>query len=258
MIGLPPGTILQLLYIRKRLLGFKKQYHRFLEIGAGNGMISTELLKLGFDGMAVDLNESACRNNRTANARFIEQGRYSVMNDDFMNLENESVDFTISCMVIEHIPEPALTAFIQKAKALLKPGGRMIFLVPSSMKYWGIEDEIAGHVKRYEFEDVEALAKQQGLKVDHVAGLTYPVSNWLFRLSNMIVQKKEAEKMKLSQYERTVYTGNREVQFKTTFPAIFSIILNPVVLWPLHQLQQAFSGNRNSMVLYFELTKDQS
>jgi hypothetical protein len=105
---------------------------------------------------------------------------------------------------------------------------------------------------------VEALAKQQGLKVDHVAGLTYPVSNWLFRLSNMIVQKKEAEKMKLSQYERTVYTGNREVQFKTTFPAIFSIILNPVVLWPLHQLQQAFSGNRNSMVLYFELTKDQS
>jgi SAM-dependent methyltransferase len=257
MIGLAPGNILQLLYIRERVKQLPAS-SRFLEIGAGNGMISTELLKLGFQGMAVDLNESACANNRKANEKFILEKRYTVVNDDFMNISEGNFDIIISCMVIEHIPEPALSEFIQKAMSLLSENGSLIFLVPSGMKFWGIEDDIAGHIRRYEFEDVHELAAKNGLLVAHIAGLTFPVSNILFRLSNQIVRKNEAEKLNLSLRERTVYTGNREVPFKTTFPFVFGLILNPLVLWPFHLLQKWFSANRNSMVLYFELTKDRN
>jgi len=182
--------------------------------------------------MAVDLNESACANNRKANEKFILEKRYTVVNDDFMNISEGNFDIIISCMVIEHIPEPALSEFIQKAMSLLSENGSLIFLVPSGMKFWGIENDIAG--------------------------LTFPVSNILFRLSNQIVRKNEAEKLNLSLRERTVYTGNREVPFKTTFPFVFGLILNPLVLWPFHLLQKWFSANRNSMVLYFELTKDRN
>jgi SAM-dependent methyltransferase len=256
MIGLAPGNILQLLYIRERVKQFPGSA-KFLEIGAGNGMISTELLKMGFQGIAVDLNESACANNRKANEKFIFEKRYTVVNDDFMNVSEGSFDIIISCMVIEHIPEPALSAFIQKAVSLLSKNGVIIFLVPSGMKFWGIEDDIAGHIRRYERNDVYELANRNQLRVGHLAGLTYPVSNILFGLSNRIVRKNEAEKLQLSLQDRTVYTGNRDVPFKTTFPFIFSIILNPIALWPFHMLQKWFSGSTNSMVLYFELSKEE-
>lgn len=254
MIGLAPGNILQLLYIRERVRQLPAS-SKFLEIGAGNGMISTELLKMGLKGTAVDLNESACNNNRMANKKYILNNSFSVLHDNFMNISEDDFDVIISCMVIEHIPEPALTSFIQKAVSLLSRNGTIIFLVPSGMKFWGIEDDIAGHIRRYEREDVYELAGRNYLNVMHLAGLTYPLSNILFGLSNRIVKKNETGKLQLSQQDRTVYTGNREVPFKTTFPAIFNLILNPLVMWPVHFLQKMFSKSRNSMILYFELRR---
>jgi hypothetical protein len=93
------------------------------------------------------------------------------------------------------------------------------------------------------------------LNVNHIAGLTYPLSNWLFKLSNRIIQSKESDKLKLSEQDRTVYTGNRELNYKTQFPAIFNVILNPIVLYPLYLLQKLNLKQRNAMVLYMELTK---
>ena len=60
-----------------------------------------------------------------------------------------------------------------------------------------------------------------------------------------------------TQKEKTIYTGSREVNFKTDFPSYTAIFLNRFVLYPLHILQKIFSENKNSMVLYFELVKKQ-
>ena len=253
MIGQPPGTIIQLMFIERRLKKLKKNYFTFLEIGAGNGILSHELLKIGFDGVGVDLNESACKNNSILNASYINTGKYEVVNIDANSLQNRKFDFIISAMVIEHLEDNDLKALIAKCRELLNPYGRLIFLVPGSMKYWGIEDEIAGHVKRYEFANVHPLADKNGLKVAHMAGLTYPLSNFLFRLSNYLVKKEESDKLMLSQKEKTIYTGNRNVQFKTTFPKILNLVLNPYVMYPFYLLQKFNLKNTNSMVLYFEL-----
>jgi hypothetical protein len=121
------------------------------------------------------------------------------------------------------------------------------------MRHWGIEDEIAGHIKRYEFEDFNEFESLFDLKINHISGLTYPLSNWLIKISNFIINKNESSKLKLSQKERTVYTGNREVSYKTTFPSIFTLILNKYVMWPFHLLQLLFSKNKNSLVIYCEL-----
>jgi hypothetical protein len=137
----------------------------------------------------------------------------------------------------------------------MRAGGRLVFFVPASMKYWGIEDKIAGHILRYEKNDVFDLANKMDLKLSHLAGLTYPLSNFLFRLSNNIIARNESDKLKLSQTERTVYTGNREVNYKTRFPRIFNLILNEYALYPLHVFQKLFIKNKNSMVIYMELTK---
>lgn len=260
MVGLPPGNILQNLYLQERIKVLQKNGNKkfFIEVGSGNGYISNVLLNLGLSGIGIDLNEGACKNNRTLNKFFIENGKYEVIHGDF--LENDwatiKTDIVLSSMVIEHLPNPLLNQYFQVAKSLLNNNGTLCTFVPSSMKHWGIEDEIAGHIKRYEYRDFEELSKKYKLKISNLAGLTFPMSNLLFSLSNFLVNKYESDKLKLSQQEQTVYTGNRNVPYKTSFPKIFNLILNPFILYPLHLLQKMFLKNANAMVIYAELNLD--
>ncbi len=167
---------------------------------------------------------------------------------------NEKYDLIIASMVIEHLSDEELDKLILKCKTSLSMNGTLAFFVPSSMKHWGIEDKIAGHVKRYEFKDFFKLAEKYGFNIQDIAGLTYPISNWTLSLSNMIVSKHESKILDMSQKDKTVYTGNRNVPYKTNFPAILGLVLNELVLYPFHVLQKVFKTNPNSLVIYCELT----
>ncbi|NIK73603.1 2-polyprenyl-3-methyl-5-hydroxy-6-metoxy-1,4-benzoquinol methylase [Thermonema lapsum] len=65
-VNLPPGNILQNLYLRERLEFYSKSLSekKFLEIGSGKGYVSSVFLKMGWKGIGIDLNESACENNK--------------------------------------------------------------------------------------------------------------------------------------------------------------------------------------------------
>ena len=129
-----------------------------MKIGSGNGNVSNIFLKKGFRGLGFDLNKSACDNNKLKNGKFIKDKKYRVLNDNFIDKGIiEKYDIIISCMVIEHMPTYILKEYFEKCKKVLSEKGVIITLVPSSMKHWGIEDDIAGHVKRYEFEDINNL-----------------------------------------------------------------------------------------------------
>jgi hypothetical protein len=158
-------------------------------------------------------------------------------------------------MVIEHIDDINLTKYLGLAKRIVKTDGKLIFLVPSNMQAWGIEDEIAGHVKRYTFLDIENLANRNELKVEFKCGLNYPVSNWFLGLSNYIVRKKEGHLKTKTEIDKTVYTGNRKIKYKTVFPLYLNIVLNELVLLPFHWLQMLNAKNEKSLIMYFELTK---
>src|SRR5437588_12045484 len=220
LIGMPPGTILQGLYLRERIRLLRREgtLSTFIEFGAGNGWVSRILLEEGLTGIGMDLNESACANNAALNKTWIEQGRYSVQSVDFVRADLPKADVTISSMVIEHVPDEDLSAVFMKAKGLLNENGLIISLVPAGMQFWNVEDEIAGHIKRYRRVDFEVLARQEGLRIAHLAGLTFPLSNLLFRLSNRLVAKHEGGRLRLSQHQKTEKSGNRNVPFKTTFP----------------------------------------
>ena len=255
MTGLPPGNILQYIYLSQRLDYYqKKGFDSFLKIGSGNGNVSNIFLKKGFRGLGFDLNKSACDNNKLKNGKFIKDKKYRVLNDNFIDKGIiEKYDIIISCMVIEHMPTYILKEYFEKCKKVLSEKGVIITLVPSSMKHWGIEDDIAGHVKRYEFEDINNLGPEDSFKVIKNVGLTYPLSNIFLSLSNSLIKKSESDKLKLSQQEKTIYTGNRDVKFKTTFPSVFNIVLNPVVMYPFYLLQLLFSKKLENLVIYSEL-----
>ena len=254
-----PGSILQRMYLKSRLRKLKLKDGRFLEIGAGTGYISRILLKKGLKGIGLDLNIDSCEVNREINKDYISQGSYEVSNANFFELEeDDKFDLIISSMVIEHLDENQVQSYFNKCKSLLKTDGVIITLVPSSMKYWGIEDEIAGHYKRYSFDCFREISKAHDLKINKNVGLTYPLSNMVFRLSNFLVRRAESQKENLSMQEKTVKSSNRKVMYKTNFPIFFRLFLNEITLFPLHVLQKLFASNKNAMVIYNEMKKGPS
>lgn len=251
MVVLPPGTQLQLMYLRERLDLLRRGV--FTEVGPGSGEITRVLLLKGWQGDIYDLDSETVERLQTRFARQIAAGELTVALGDYIHMAaGEKVDLIISCMVMEHLNEMEQRAFIAKAATNLRPGGRMIGLVPASPRHWGIEDEIAGHCRRYTRGLLKELMATCGWQLTHVAGLTFPVSNLLLPISNFLVRRAEQSKLALTPLEQTKASGKRRVEFKTHFPSVLGVLLNEITMTPLHFLQKLYKHSERALVLYFE------
>lgn len=250
--GLPPGSILLLMYFYERVK--KLNPGTFIEVGPGSGEISKILLDLGWSGSGIDLQPEVIErlSNRFSNE--ISRGKYIVHCGDFNNLPSNTVDLILSNQVMEHLTEGEEIIFLAQAKKMLKKSGLFIAIVPSSMKYWSIEDEVVGHYRRYESGYMEARLNFAGFRLNHSSGLTYPVSNLLFPISTYLIKKHESYKLEKSKEEQTVESGIRYVPFKTNFPKWLNIVLNSYVMTPFHFLQKIFGKNEKALNIYYEAT----
>lgn len=255
MVVLPPGTLLQLMYLDERLKRIPPG--RFIEIGPGSGEITRRLLNARWSGTVYDLSGETIARLRQRFDDEIASGRLVAIQGDFLEFplpvqQSKRVDLVISCMVMEHLDDAAERRYIEVAAHHLREMGQLIGLVPASPNHWGIEDDIAGHCRRYTKDALLSLFQVNRWKLVHVAGLTYPVSNLLLPISNILVKRHEESKLGLSSLERTKHSGRRNVQFKTHFPAILKILLNERILLPLYWLQKCFVNSDKALVLYFE------
>ena len=72
----------------------------------------------------------------------------------------DKYDCIVSCEVLEHIQNNG--AFLKKTNDLLVEGGQLILSVPALQKYWAIDDEIAGHYRRYEKKNLFKILLEAG------------------------------------------------------------------------------------------------
>lgn len=250
---LAPGSILQRLYIRERIREISP-IGSFIDFGAGSGALSEILLSCGWHGLAFDLNADACQENKHRNAHYIAESKYRVNCQDYLlSLDNLKIDLFIASMVFEHLSDDMISRILSKVIKQLSKNGTIILVVPACKKYWGIEDEIAGHIMRYEREDFFCLAEKYSLNIQHIAGLTFPTSNLLLGISNFLVSRYESKLLDLDPLDRTIASGCRSVPFKTKFPGLLKAFLNPLAMYPLHLLQKVFRNSRLATVLYCEL-----
>jgi hypothetical protein len=155
-------------------------------------------------------------------------------------------------MLLEHLDEEGERRYFERTLEELAPDGLGILLVPASPEHWGIEDEVAGHLRRYTRESLRRVVEAAGFRVEQLVGLTWPLSNLLLPLSNRLVARAEAQRLSLSLQRRTIASGYRNVLWKTRFPTAARLVLNEWTLRPFHLAQLAGSQRADAMILYCE------
>ncbi len=147
---------------------------RFLEVGCAAGDIGITLSKKGYNGLMIDFSveaaNEAVRNLEKENIKNVQFEK----KDFFEIKDKEKFDLITMFEVLEHIEEDEEA--LKKVNDLLNEKGMFLFSVPAKAKLWGASDIIAGHIKRYEKEELINLLNQSGFGVTKIFSYGFP---WL-------------------------------------------------------------------------------
>lgn len=160
---------------------------RFVEMGAGTGHMTRLFLERGFTGACHDLGEDSRQMMRR---NLADAGERMVVVDDLSELPPKGFDYLFAFEVLEHI-EPDLEV-LRDWMRYLKPGGRVLLSVPAHARKYGRSDELVGHVRRYEKEELQRLMHEAGIDDIRIINYGYPITELTRRLSNRIVRNDQS------------------------------------------------------------------
>ncbi|WP_298579322.1 class I SAM-dependent methyltransferase [uncultured Luteimonas sp.] len=145
---------------------------RLLEIGPGAGALLVEFMDAGYRCEALD--SSSAARTRT-------QSMLSAAGHDVPVHAEPGLDwagrFDVICAfeVLEHIEDDI--AAVELWRSWLRPGGHLIMSVPAHMKLWTARDEWAGHVRRYERDELVSALDRGGFDCVRFECYGFPLTN---------------------------------------------------------------------------------
>lgn len=124
----------------------------FLEIGAGNRP------RIPIKGSYfIDTSFEAIENlNRIG-------GKAQVASAESLPFKDKTFDVVCAFEIIEHVKEDKKA--LNEIFRVLKSDGRLILSVPLKMKCWSPWDDLAGHYRRYEPDELETKLEEVGFKI---------------------------------------------------------------------------------------------
>jgi len=153
---------------------------RVLEIGAGFGNMTRHLtprellIASDLDPVALEHLRGAFREDASIR---IASYRFPLDPAQREELAALSLDTVVCLNVLEHIEDDRAT--LDDLFALLRPGGRLILLVPAHAKLYGSLDEHLRHYRRYEKAELEQKVRAAGFELEDLRFLNRPgVFGW--------------------------------------------------------------------------------
>lgn len=223
------------LFRRYEILRHVRPADSFLEVGAGELELCCELLKYFSSGKAIDFSPETqaiyCRLEPETIKRL-----YFEVNDVTNLAEENCYDCVISCEVMEHLEDDR--AFLLKTHSLLRPKGQIILSVPAHMKFWSIHDEITGHCRRYERQELIDLMQETGFKNIRVIAYGYPFVNILRQLRVFYAVWQATEKVHWSKTRQTQRSGINHLPAKFRW---LGLLFNPLTTLPLNWVASLFN-----------------
>lgn len=164
-----------------------KRNDHFLEIGPGNLSLALDLLTKFNRGTLMDFNTTDVEEIYDELA-IVQKQKLKLIIADFTeyNQFDDKFDCVVSCEVMEHIEDDR--AFLKKTNDLLTRGGQLILSVPARQKYWSRDDEIVGHYRRYEKQELSEKLIEAGYSEIKVESYGFPFIN-IVRLGRVTLAK---------------------------------------------------------------------
>jgi len=216
-------------------LGALKPGNSFMEIGAGNLMLSRDLSKHFDKGLVLDFEPSVKRIFSTL-PEHIQQKLAVKIGDFFKHTTDELYDCIVACEVMEHIEDD--TGFVDKVYKRLNKGGQAIISVPAKDKYWTVHDDVVGHVRRYQKDELIELMGQSGFKQIKVYSYGFPFINMLWLLRAIHGKQQSKQKSGWSKKQQTQKSGVSQIPTKYNFLGTF---INKYSFYPLNLISSLFN-----------------
>lgn len=145
------------------------------EIGPGLGDAASYTLSR-FAPVRFDLYEAAGTAREHLKDRFGRVSEISVLSR--FEASPGSYDLILAFEVVEHIEDDV--RLLSDICASLAPGGRFIGSVPAFMRKWQAVDEYAGHVRRYEPDEMAGKLEEAGFVQSALTVYGAPLTNLLY------------------------------------------------------------------------------
>lgn len=130
-----------------------------LEVGCSGGPLLRELAARGYGNVSgIDLSESGialCHEQNIPNT--------SVQDATRMNFADGQFDLIIASDILEHIPDEA--AALREWRRVLKPGGKLLVMVPAFMFLWSQHDVVNLHYRRYTRGSLTRAMRGAGFRI---------------------------------------------------------------------------------------------
>lgn len=179
-----------------------------LEIGAGIGNIAGRLMGRRLRYVACEhdpLYLHALRNRflRTPNVAVVRLD--PVRQEDYLEL-GEPFDTALMVNVLEYQDDPA--AVLSNINGVLKPGGRLLVLVPQCERLFSSLDRGLGHKRRFSKNAVRKLLAKTGFEVERLHQINrIGTPAWWFY--GQVLQRRQMSKLALKLYDKTVWLWRR-------------------------------------------------
>ncbi len=142
-----------------------------IEIGSGIGNISTFFIRDQRNIQLSDIRENYCtflKDNFGKEKSVLGISKIDLVHPEFDQVYSELLekfDGLFALNVVEHIKDDTLA--IANCKKLLRPGGRMVILVPAYQMLYNTFDTALEHYRRYNRTSLKKLFTDNDLEVSH-------------------------------------------------------------------------------------------
>jgi SAM-dependent methyltransferase len=124
------------------------------EVGSGNGFVARHLQRSGIQVVAVEPGPDGARNAARRGVPSL-CGLF-----EHLRLPNNSLP-AVGCFdVLEHLENPA--CLLAEIRRVLIPGGILAITVPAMSWLWSQTDEVSGHFRRYNRDELNSLLRRSG------------------------------------------------------------------------------------------------
>ena len=198
-----------------------------MDIGCGRGDFDFWLAERGYELECFEFSEAAIEEFEKIWQKK-QLPNIKLRKADFFNYnQNPQADVVMCFEVLEHIKEDGDA--VEKMRQWLKPGGYLIISVPAHMSMWGKDDEVVGHARRYEKQELNGLIEKAGLSVIQFYAYGFPWMNILKKIREIQM------KIKLPAKIGTKHSGVGF--FKTD---LFKFLFNSITFAPLIAFSKLF------------------